>query len=178
MPLPAARPGGDVLHFLPFIHPELSTMHLSWLLAGLMSLRLLSSAAITDDRQASPVPAQLVGTWKVVEVVSDGAPLAERYRYIQHADGKLEVWDGDKLVMKGLAKYDVAAKRSPAKFEFRPTQYDDYPEMVGQKHLGIYRLDGDTYEECIAVPTAPRPKQMKSVEGTFETYVKYQRVLK
>ena len=120
------------------------------------------SAATADDKAEKDELDKLNGTWKGVSVVEDGKEMPKA-----EAEAVRLTVTGEKYMLK-LRDQDIEGthKLDPTK---KPKQIEAVrtkgPEK-GQKMVGIYELDGDTFKVCFAAPGKDRPTEFKSAAGS------------
>jgi uncharacterized protein (TIGR03067 family) len=111
---------------------------------------------------------RLQGTWSTVSLVNDGKTLVSEkdpprpgpVTKFAYEGNKWLVLVGDKTVATGVMKLD--STRRPKEIDIM----DESGTKNGKTKLGIYRLDGDTYEYCIAPAGKARPTEFSSSEGS------------
>ena len=131
-------------------------------------------------RAAAPKPAsddlaKLQGEWVMATGVADGFAIPDEMKrdFKRVCRGKeLTVLNGEQLIMKATITLDQT--KNP-----KTIDYDviDGPTK-GQKHLGIYDLNGDTFRSCFAAPDSPRPSEFKSESGDRQTFSEWTRAKK
>jgi uncharacterized protein (TIGR03067 family) len=104
---------------------------------------------------------RLQGTWAVVELETDGQPVAPATL----ADARIVV-SGSRFTSVGMGPtYEgtlvVDASAAPRRLELR---FDGGPEHGGVNH-GIYELDGDTWRICLGMGTG-RPTAFSTAPGS------------
>src|SRR5262245_64499527 len=130
----------------------MKTMRIT-LLVGLAALTL-SSAPAADDAAVKKDIAQLQGTWSMVSASADGQPMPEETRKQMKRICKgdeITVLMGDDVFLK--AKITIDPLKKPKTISYDMTE----GFTKGQKQLGIYELEGDTFKACFAKPGAERP---------------------
>src|SRR5262245_18186110 len=120
---------------------------------------------MTDDLKT------LQGTWTVTSLTMDGERM------------DADAVSGAQIVVKGRAftslgkggeyggTIDLDQKKSPKRFDLLITA----GHAAGTRHLGIYRLDGDTWSMCLATRGDTRPRTFSARPGTgfaLETLVR------
>jgi uncharacterized protein (TIGR03067 family) len=131
------------------------------LLIGLAVAAFLPARA-ADNQVVKKDMDLLQGEWAMVSGMADGYPipaemLPNSKRVCQGDD--LTATVGGNLVMK--AKITIDPTKKPKTIDY---QVFDGPTK-GQKHLGIYELDGDTMRSCFGAPGAERPTNFTSKPG-------------
>ena len=119
-----------------------------------------------DEQAVKNDMASLQGEWTMVSGSADGQPMPE------------EMLKQMKRVCKGDEATTTMAGRIylKAKITIDPTKEPktiDY-EMIdgftkGQRQLGIYEVDGDTFKSCFGKPGAERPTDFTSKPGDGRT---------
>jgi uncharacterized protein (TIGR03067 family) len=118
------------------------------------------SAVTADDKSAKDELARFAGTWKGVSVVQDGkeVPKAEAVRLTVA---------GEKYTLKaGGEDIEGTHKLDPTKTPKQIEAVRAKGPHAGEKMLGIYELDGDTFKVCFAAPGKDRPTEFKSAAGS------------
>ncbi len=133
---------------------------------------VLSSARAADDDLVKKEMASLQGEWKMVSGVADGFAMPDSMvatckRICKGDEATTTI--GKRVIMK--AKITIDPTASPKTIDY---QVIDGPTK-GEKHLGIYSLEGDTLKSCFAAPDSPRPKEFASKEGDQLTYSVFKR---
>lgn len=107
--------------------------------------------------------AKFEGTWKYLSIEIEGKKLPQEQlkqwgRIILHGN-KFTVKTGD-ITYRGTFQVDVSAR--PKRIDIR---FTEGPEK-GNKLLGVYELEGDTYKVCLGMPGKPRPKGLVTKPGS------------
>jgi len=142
------------------------------LLIGLTALAI--SQARADERQDIKTDmTQLQGEWVMVSGSADGyampdALLPQSKRVCK--DDEVTVTVRGQLIMKAIFTIDPSKK--PKTIDY---QVSDGPTK-GQKHLGIYELDGDAMKSCFGAPGSERPTDFSSKPGDKRTSSVWKRV--
>ena len=134
----------------------------------------LLTAAPADNRVE--LPDEMVGVWETVSVVENGIPGNQVYKFDQRKDGTYTLWIDGEFTGRGVSRFH--ADTVPRTYEYWFTELPVNPDYVGQVHLGIYKVDGDTYTECYALPGEPRPTKFESPALSPHTLSVYKRVRK
>jgi uncharacterized protein (TIGR03067 family) len=126
-------------------------------------LALGLSAAAADEKAEKDELARFDGVWKGVSVVEDGKEMpkaeAEAVR-LTVAGEKYTLKVGDQEI-EGTHKLDPTTK--PKRIDAVRTK----GPQKGEKMVGIYELDGDTFRVCFAAAgKADRPTEFKSAAGS------------
>lgn len=100
---------------------------------------------------------KLQGSWRITSVEMDGRPMP--------AQGAIVI-DGDRFTTTAMgAEYEGTIEIDPGK---RPKRFDlvftTGPEN-GNRSLGIYRLDGDSWTICLSVTGKTRPTAFATAPG-------------
>jgi uncharacterized protein (TIGR03067 family) len=112
------------------------------------------------------------GTWRVVSSRFDGkdAPEDVARSITRVVEDDHVTWYRDGKSFAGTTiRLDTAS---------RPKAIDVIPDggpRRGQAVLGIYRLDGDELEICMALPDRPRPDAFRADAGSGRTLMKFRR---
>jgi uncharacterized protein (TIGR03067 family) len=103
--------------------------------------------------------AQLQGEWSMVSGSADGQPMPEQMlkqiKRICKADETTTTMAGQVFFK---AKFSIDPSKSPKTIDYQMTE----GFTKGQKQLGIYELDGDTFKACFGSPGALRPSDFTS----------------
>jgi uncharacterized protein (TIGR03067 family) len=120
---------------------------------------LLIAADDKNNDAAKKDVEQLQGEWVMESHEINGHKLdedrAKEYRRTVK-DNRFEVKLGDKTVIEGTFALDPAKKPKTIDITL------ENGEQKGEKMLGIYELDGDTYKVCIGAPGIDRPTEFVS----------------
>lgn len=103
---------------------------------------------------------------------ADGQPMPEPMRKQMKRVCKgdeLTVIMGDQTFLK--AKITIDPSKKPKTMDYDMTE----GFTRGKKKLGIYELDGDTFEACFAKPGAERPADFTSKPGDGRTFSVWKR---
>lgn len=110
---------------------------------------------------------KLQGTWRIAALEIEGASMP--------AVGSITI-DGDRFTTEAMgAEYSGTVEIDAAK---RPKRFDlvfTAGPNPGQRSLGIYQLDGDTWRICLGFAGSPRPSSFATAPGTghaLETLVR------
>lgn len=140
-----------------------------------IGLSLLAVFALTIPlaRAENPAPsvadkdlAALQGEWLMVSGIADGVPIPDEMlptsKRVCKGD-EVTATVGGNLVMRAKIKLDPTAKPKTIDYDVLegPTK--------GQKHLGIYEVDGDTFKSCFAAAGQKRPTDFESKAGEKRT---------
>jgi len=125
----------------------------------------------TEEEKLKVELVRLEGTWKVVSCVRDGVETPAEVLALM-----------SKVTFKGYGYTfsDGGGGKilavDPAN-EPKTISYlnDGNDEKEGIQN-GIYKLDGDTFMDCVAIGEKPRPKEFASKKGSGLILMKYKRV--
>jgi uncharacterized protein (TIGR03067 family) len=135
------------------------------LLAGLAGM-MISPLSAEENETAKNDLAQLQGEWVMVSGSADGQPMPEAMRKEMK-----RICKGDETTttMAGQPYFKAKILLDPSK---KPKTIDyqmaEGPTK-GQKQLGIYELDADTFKSAFAKPGAERPTDFTSKPGDGRT---------
>lgn len=132
------------------------------LLIGLSAITLSSVCAAADSPSPKKDLAQLQGEWSMVSASADAQPMPDETRKQMKRICKgdeITVMMGDQIFLK--AKITIDPSRKPKTIDYDMTE----GFTKGQKQLGIYELEGDTFKSCFAKPGVDRPTDFKPGEG-------------
>lgn len=114
----------------------------------------------------------LDGEWQMTAGVLNGAAMsAEMVRWCKRitAGSVTTVMAGPQTMLKAAFTIDPSA--SPRRI--------DYENLEGpnarRKQAGIFRVDGDVLEICMAAPGKPRPSEFASSKGDGRSYTSWRR---
>ena len=131
----------------------------------MMRFALLLIAICAGSSPAAPVPKELKnndkiqGTWKVESLVNFGKPSTENLYWTIDAEGNLSRHPDPDNPAKNIPRL-VVLKQD------RETKSLDY--VSGQTtYLGLYRLQGDTLEFCLARQGAERPTAIEATPNNY-----------
>lgn len=136
------------------------------------ALALLGAARASGDAAKDELSA-FSGTWKATSAVIDGKELSK------DDAGKITLTvKGEKYAFKGAdgATAEGTHKLDPSS---KPKQLDasrTSGKGKGEKILGIYELNKDTYRVCLAAPGKPRPTEFSSKKGSGHRLLTFKRV--
>lgn len=140
-------------------------------LLSLLTVATVSFAA-EDIKTSTNDLDHLQGEWSMVSGTADGFPIPEPMVSNSKRvckDDELTVIVGGQLIMK--AKIALDASKKPKTLDYDVTAGSN----KGKKLLGIYELDGDTFESCFAAPGAERPTDFTSKSGEKQTLTVWKR---
>ena len=140
----------------------------TFVIAFLIALRSLTTVPLwaEESEAVKKDMALLQGEWSMVSGSADGQPMPEEARKQMK-----RVCKGDETTttMGGLiyiqAKITIDASKQPKTIDYEMTG----GFTKGQKQLGIYEVDGDTFKSCFAKPGAERPTDFTSKPGDGRT---------
>jgi uncharacterized protein (TIGR03067 family) len=127
-----------------------------------IAILIVSLVRATDDESVKRDLAQLQGEWMMVSGSADGQPMPEEMRKGMKRVCKgdeLTVLMNDRVFMK--AKITIDPSKKPKTIDYNMTE----GFSKGQKQLGIYELNGDTFKACFNSPGAERPTEFKAGAG-------------
>jgi uncharacterized protein (TIGR03067 family) len=138
---------------------------------------IVVSQARAKDAAPAPSPAEkdlaaLQGEWSMVSGMADGFPIPDEMlpnsKRVCKGD-EVTATVGGELVLRAKIKLDPTSKPKTIDYDVLegPTK--------GQKHLGIYELDGDTFKSCFATPGEKRPTDFQSKSGDQRTSTVWKR---
>jgi uncharacterized protein (TIGR03067 family) len=141
------------------------------LVAGL-TIATISVASAEDHEATKKDLAPLQGEWSMVSGMADGFPIPAEMlpnsKRVCKGD-ELTATVGGQLVMK--AKITVDPSKKPKTIDYEVIE----GPTKGQKHLGIYEVDGDTLQSCFGAPGAERPADFTSKPGDKRTTTVWKR---
>ena len=126
----------------------------------------ISSAWAEDNEAVKKDLAQLQGEWSMVSGSADGQPMP-----VEMAKQMKRVCKGDEatITMAGQiylkAKITIDPSKKPKTIDYQMT--DGFTK--GQKQLGIYELEGESFKSCFGKPGAERPTDFTSKPGDGRT---------
>ena len=139
---------------------------------GVLAIGLLAAAdrPVSDDAKADLK--KLVGTWALVEEVSDGQKRDDDYvkkiKWVINEDGTWKVLEDGKVKYRG--KLTVDPTKKPRAIDSTLTG-----EQEGTVVRSIYEVNDDTLKHCFAVGE-DRPKTFESKPGSRCTNSVFKRV--
>jgi uncharacterized protein (TIGR03067 family) len=131
-----------------------------------LAIVAMSTAWAEDSEAIKRDKAQLQGEWSMVSGSADGSAMPDAMRETAKRVCKGDettVTVGGQLIMK--ANFAIDPSRKPKTIDY---QMIDGPTK-GQKHLGIYQLEGDTVKFCFGAPGSERPADFTSTPGDRRT---------
>src|SRR5512140_2761728 len=137
-------------------------------LSFLIALAAMATVSIgADDNDAVKKDlVQLQGVWSMISGSADGQPMpaemAKRMKRVCKGDEATTTMSGQ-IYMK--AKITIDPLKTPKTIDYQMT--DGFTK--GQKQLGIYEVDGDTFKACFGKPGAERPMDFTSKPGDGRT---------
>ena len=135
------------------------------LLTGLTAIAI-SFVLGADDPATKKDLALLQGEWSMVSGSADGQPMPEQMRAqmkrVCKGDETTTTMGGQIFIK---AKITMDASKSPKTIDY---------EMIegvtkGQKQLGIYEVNEETFKSCFAKPGAERPTDFSGKSGDGHT---------
>jgi len=141
---------------------------LNKLLLVTLATLAISLARAADDEATKKDLAQLQGEWTMVSGSADGQSMSEdmlkQMKRVCKGD-EITVTMGDQVFLK--AKITIDPSKKPKTIDYDMSQ----GFSKGKKQLGIYELNGDTFNACFNSPGAERPKELKAGDGlTFSEW--------
>ena len=137
----------------------------SILSSALAIFAILSSSAAENETAKADLLA-LQGEWTMVSGSADGQPMPEamvkEMKRVCKEDETTTTMAGQ-VYMK--AKFTLDASKQPKTIDYQ--MIDGFTK--GQKQLGIYQIDGDTFKSCFARPGAERPNDFTTKPGDGRT---------
>src|SRR5215471_7906639 len=120
-------------------------------IAMLVAVTLTAIASALAGESADPKKdlAQLQGEWSMVSGTADGQPMPDEIRKQMK-----RVCKGDEITVTMAGQIYIKAKitldpsKKPKTIDYEMT--DGFTK--GQKQLGIYELEGDTFKSCFGKP--------------------------
>lgn len=135
------------------------------LLLGLLAATLLPLRA-EDDAALKKELTRLQGAWAMVSGSADGQPmpaqLVKQMKRVCHGDQTTTSMSG-RIYFKATIRLDPS--QSPKHIDYQMTE----GFSKGQKQLGIYEVEGDTFKSCFSKPGAERPTDFSSTPGDGRT---------
>ena len=134
-------------------------------LIGLAAVTI-SSAWAEENEAVKKDMTQLQGEWLMVSGSADGQPMP-----VQMLKQMKRVCKGDEATttMAGQlyikAKITIDPSKKPKTIDYQMT--DGFTK--GKKQLGIYEVDGDSFNSCFGKPGAERPTDFTSKPGDGRT---------
>jgi uncharacterized protein (TIGR03067 family) len=129
----------------------------------------LAAGLVTGAEQTEAIKkdlAQIQGEWSMVSGSADGQPMPEAMcqQMKRNCQG-----DETTTTMAGRvyikAKITLDPSKNPKTIDYQMT--DGFTK--GQKQLGIYEVEGDTFKSCFGKPGAERPADFTSKPGDGRT---------
>lgn len=134
----------------------------------LMTLAVIpmSSVGADDNDAVKKDLAQLQGVWSMISGSADGqampAETAKRMKRVCKGDEATTTMSGQ-IYMK--AKITIDPLKTPKTIDYQMTG----GFTKGQRQLGIYEVEGDTFKACFGKPGAERPTDFTSKPGDGRT---------
>jgi uncharacterized protein (TIGR03067 family) len=129
----------------------------------ILAVGLLMAPDAPKDDAAKKEYEKFTGTWKIESLVVEGtAGEAEQIKDVRLVlkGNRFTLKQGDVSTYGGTYVVDVSKKPKTIDILF-----ESGPEK-GNKALGIYELEGDTYKVCIALAGKQRPTEFASKPGS------------
>jgi uncharacterized protein (TIGR03067 family) len=132
----------------------------------LLAAVMLAPAWAVENEAIKKDMAQLQGEWSMVSGSADGHPVPEsmlkQMKRVCKGDETTTTSAGS-LFFK--AKITIDPSKKPKTIDYQMT--DGFTK--GQKQLGIYEVEGDTFRSCFGKPGAERPTDFTSKPGDGRT---------
>jgi len=126
----------------------------------------ISPVSAEDNEAIKKDMAQLQGEWSMVSGSADGQPvpdvMVKQMKRVCKGDETTTTRAGQ-LFFK--AKITIDPSKKPKTIDYQMT--DGFTK--GQKQLGIYEVEGDTFRSCFGKPGAERPTDFTSKPGDGRT---------
>jgi uncharacterized protein (TIGR03067 family) len=127
-------------------------------------------AAQDSDRGGPPKSDldKLRGTWLTVSLMNDGKTLVGEKTAPKPGPVTKLVYDGSTWIIKvgdktvASGKFQIDATKTPKEIDIM----DESGVKNEKTKLGIYAIDGDTYQFCLAPAGKPRPTEFASKAGS------------
>jgi uncharacterized protein (TIGR03067 family) len=141
------------------------------LLAALATVAIPSAWA-ADDQTTKADMEQLQGEWSMVSGYADGQPMPEQMlkqmKRVCKGDQTTTTMGGQTFMK---AKITIDPSKKPRTIDYEMT--DGFSK--GEKQLGIYEVEGDTFKSCFGKPGAERPADFTSKPGDGRTLTVWKR---
>lgn len=142
----------------------MKTLYLAILSA--FTITVLPAKAADETDQVKKELAQLQGEWTMVSGATDGQQMSElmakQMKRVCKGD-ELTVTMGGQLYFK--SKITLDPSKNPKAIDYQMTE--GFPK--GNKQLGIYEINGDTFKSSFGKPGGERPKDFSSKAGDGKT---------
>jgi uncharacterized protein (TIGR03067 family) len=142
------------------------------LLIGFAAIAIAATAAEVNDAVKKDM-AQLQGEWSMTSGSADGQPMPDemlkQMKRVCKGDETTTMM-GAQMFMK--AKFAIDPSKKPKTIDYQMT--DGFTK--GQKQLGIYEVDGDTFKVCFGAPGGERPTDFANKPGDHRTTSVWKRV--
>jgi uncharacterized protein (TIGR03067 family) len=140
------------------------TLRIAFLI-GLAAV-IISSAWAEENEAVKKDLAQLQGEWSMVSGSADGQPMPaqmlKQMKRVCKGDETTTTMAGQ-LYIK--ARITIDPSKKPKTIDYQMTG----GFTKGQKQLGIYEVDGDSFRACFGKPGAERPTDFTSKPGDGRT---------
>ncbi len=117
--------------------------------------------------------AKLQGEWTMVSGSADGQPMPDmmlkQMKRVCKGDEATTTMSGQVYIQ---ARISIDPSKNPKTIDYQMTG----GFTKGQKQLGIYEVDGDTFKSCFGRPGAGRPTDFASKSGDGRTLSVWKRV--
>ena len=132
----------------------------------------ISSVRAREDEAVKKDMAQLQGEWSMVSGSADGQPMPaqmlKQMKRVCRGDEATTTMAGQIYIK---AKITIDPSKKPKTIDYQMTG----GFTKGQKQLGIYEVDGDSFKACFGKPGAERPADFTSKPGDGRTLSVWQR---
>ena len=127
---------------------------------------IISSAWAEENEAVKKDLAQLQGEWSMVSGSADGQPMPaqmlKQMKRVCRGDEATTTMAGQIYIK---AKITIDPSKKPKTIDYQMTG----GFTKGQKQLGIYEVDGDSFKACFGRPGAERPTDFTSKPGDGRT---------
>lgn len=146
-------------------------LHRTFLAVLLVMLGAMAGPGRADDEAPSDTD-RIQGSWQMVLLERDGKLVATGTAYVTIDGQAVKTMVDGKSVETGRLVLDAAP--SPHRYDFTITA--DSSE-AGRTFPGIYRLEGDTFETCVAVKhDGTRPTNFTTEPGSKTQRIVWRRI--
>lgn len=140
-------------------------------LAGLATFTIAAAWGADEDAVNKDLAA-LQGEWSMVSGSADGQAMPEQMlKQMKRVckDDETTTMMGDRVYFK--AKITIDPSKNPKSIDYQMTE----GFTKGQKQLGIYEVQGDSFKSCFGKPGAERPIDFTSKPGDGRTLSTWKR---
>jgi uncharacterized protein (TIGR03067 family) len=142
----------------------MKTIRIAFLIA--LAAGIVSPAWTADDDAIKKDLALMQGEWSMISGTANGQPMPEQMRKqmkrICKRDETTTTIDGQIFIQ---AKITLDPSKKPKIIDYQMTG----GFTKGEKQLGIYEVDGETFKACFGRPGAERPTDFSSKAGDGRT---------